>query len=241
MTAITIIGSDLVGHTGGFEINLLWEASVNNAPNVAAFEQSVINAASIYTGNITNNTVINIQVGYGDVNGSAMAAGAVGNSSTTFYSALPTATLDNKLAIADAALFGSQQNALNFFNSVSEPSTVYYSQAEAKVLGITLNNPSQTDGYIGLSSSNPLYYGQGTLSSNQYDAEAAAFHEISEVLGRMTFLNNSGSLDTVLNLFDFSGGGCLGAILFGPLGLLCGQSGANKIQKTCLKCNKNFR
>lgn len=37
-----------------------------------------------------------------------------------------------------------------------------------------------------------------------------------------------------------AGGACCGAILLGPLGLLCGADGANKIIKTCLKCGKVF-
>lgn len=37
-----------------------------------------------------------------------------------------------------------------------------------------------------------------------------------------------------------AGGGCCGALLIGPLGLLCGQVGANKIKKTCLKCNHSW-
>lgn len=37
-----------------------------------------------------------------------------------------------------------------------------------------------------------------------------------------------------------AGKGCCGALLVGPLGLLCGQKGANKIENTCLNCNKKF-
>jgi hypothetical protein len=37
-----------------------------------------------------------------------------------------------------------------------------------------------------------------------------------------------------------AGKGCCGAIFLGPLGLLCGQKGANKIEKTCLNCKKKF-
>jgi tellurium resistance protein TerD len=33
---------------------------------------------------------------------------------------------------------------------------------------------------------------------------------------------------------------CCGALLVGPLGLLCGQSGANKIERNCLDCGKKF-
>ena len=39
--------------------------------------------------------------------------------------------------------------------------------------------------------------------------------------------------------FD-AGGACCGAMLLGPFGLLCGQSGANKIEKNCLDCGKKF-
>lgn len=37
-----------------------------------------------------------------------------------------------------------------------------------------------------------------------------------------------------------TGNGCCGALLIGPLGLLCGQAGANKIRKTCLNCNHRW-
>ena len=35
--------------------------------------------------------------------------------------------------------------------------------------------------------------------------------------------------------------GCCGAILLGPLGLLCGAHNANKVEKTCLNCKHVFR
>ena len=37
-----------------------------------------------------------------------------------------------------------------------------------------------------------------------------------------------------------TGSACCGAILLGPLGLLCGTSGSNQIMKTCLKCKKTW-
>ncbi len=35
--------------------------------------------------------------------------------------------------------------------------------------------------------------------------------------------------------------GCCGALLLGPFGLLCGQTGANKIEKTCLNCKHKWQ
>ena len=39
--------------------------------------------------------------------------------------------------------------------------------------------------------------------------------------------------------FD-AGSACCGAIFLGPLGLLCGADGANKLRKTCLNCKKSW-
>ena len=39
--------------------------------------------------------------------------------------------------------------------------------------------------------------------------------------------------------FD-AGSACCGAIILGPLGLLCGADGANKLRKTCLNCKKTW-
>lgn len=38
-----------------------------------------------------------------------------------------------------------------------------------------------------------------------------------------------------------AGSACCGTILLGPLGLLCGQSGANAIEKNCLDCKNKFK
>lgn len=38
-----------------------------------------------------------------------------------------------------------------------------------------------------------------------------------------------------------AGGGCCGTIIFGPLGLLCGQFGANKIRITCISCGHSWK
>jgi tellurium resistance protein TerD len=50
-----------------------------------------------------------------------------------------------------------------------------------------------------------------------------------------------GSTNVYVNKKGYSAGsGCCGAILLGPLGLLCGASGSNTIEKNCLDCKKKF-
>ncbi len=50
-----------------------------------------------------------------------------------------------------------------------------------------------------------------------------------------------GSTQIHVDKKGFSGGkACCGALLAGPLGLLCGTHKSNKIEITCLKCKHKF-
>ena len=50
-----------------------------------------------------------------------------------------------------------------------------------------------------------------------------------------------GSTEVFISKRGFKAGdACCGAVLCGPLGLLFGAKGANKVQRTCLKCNKEW-
>ena len=49
----------------------------------------------------------------------------------------------------------------------------------------------------------------------------------------------SASITTVKKGYD-AGGGCCGAILVGPLGLLCGASDANKLSNVCQNCGHTW-
>src|SRR5581483_6330567 len=63
----------VVGPAGGLQIDLIWDSSVAHAP--AGFKQAVINAATEYTTLYSDDVVIRIKVGYGEVNGSRLASG----------------------------------------------------------------------------------------------------------------------------------------------------------------------
>lgn len=50
-----------------------------------------------------------------------------------------------------------------------------------------------------------------------------------------------GSTNIHIDKKGFGGGkACCGAAICGPLGLLFGNAGANKLRKTCLKCNNSW-
>ena len=71
----------LVGIHGGLQIDLIWDPSVANAPR--GFTQAITDAAKYYTTLFSNDEVINIHVGYGEIDGSRMAANALGESKAT--------------------------------------------------------------------------------------------------------------------------------------------------------------
>src|SRR5690242_17914294 len=73
----------LVGTAGGFQIDLLWDSSVANAPT--GFKQAVIDAATNLTGLFTNDEVVNIHVGWGEVGGSRISSSTLGESESYGY------------------------------------------------------------------------------------------------------------------------------------------------------------
>jgi RNA polymerase subunit RPABC4/transcription elongation factor Spt4 len=60
--------------------------------------------------------------------------------------------------------------------------------------------------------------------------------------GQKTSCPKCGSTQITANQKGFGGGkGCCGAVLLGPIGLLCGFCGSNKILVTCLNCGHQWK
>jgi hypothetical protein len=63
----------LVGPSGGLQFHLFWDSSDSSAP--AAFKGAVEAAAGYYSQMYSNDEVINIDVGWGEVDGMPISAG----------------------------------------------------------------------------------------------------------------------------------------------------------------------
>ena len=164
----------LVGPAGGLQFDLVWDPSVAHAPK--GFQQAVINAALSYTKLFSDDIVIKIRVGYGEVAGSKLDAGALGESESN-YMLVSYATVAGALAGDNYPLTLAR----------NEPTTaqIYVTNAEAKALGLMSGSVTGVDGWIGLSNSSSISYALGSTGSGKYDAVAIAEHEISEVMGRV--------------------------------------------------------
>lgn len=65
---------------------------------------------------------------------------------------------------------------------------------------------------------------------------------VTDSKGRPVVCPKCGSTNIFISKKGYNAkSGCCGAILLGPLGLLCGQRSANKIEKTCLNCKTVFK
>lgn len=200
--------STLVGSSNGLEINLIWDSSVRAAANWQSVESDVAAAARVYTGAFSNHVVINIAVGFGEVDGSHLGSGALGESSSNGY-LVSYGNLQSALGAGDAALIQSgamSASAIQALQSLHGES-FFVTSAEAKALGLVSGSSNGVDGYIGLSTSSQMSFAGG-VKAGQYDAVGVAAHEISEVLGRMGLegqsLGGRADVYTPLDLFRYT-------------------------------------
>jgi hypothetical protein len=94
-TSSSSLGSTMVGAAGGLQFDLVWDSSVSSAP--AGFKSAAIAAATYYTQMFSNPETITIDVGWGEVGGTAIGSGSLSESSSarTYepYSAVRSALL----------------------------------------------------------------------------------------------------------------------------------------------------
>jgi hypothetical protein len=193
-----------MGAAGGLVFNITYDASVSSAP--AGFTSAISDVVNYYESVFNDPITVNIDVGWGEVAGQALATGAIGESETNLgvfsYSQVKTAlAADAKSAddaIAVAGLPGSDPTGGGSF---------VLATAEAKALG--LGTSATVDGYVGFSSSaNYTFDPNNRAVSGAYDFIGVAEHEISEVMGRIALLGTPLSglsrTYTALDLFRYS-------------------------------------
>jgi hypothetical protein len=203
----------LVSSTGSkLEFDLIWDSSVAKAPS--GFMQAIIDTAEYYTTLFTSPTkeVININLGYGEIAGSSLASNALGESESYGY-------LTNYTTVTHA-LEGEGYT----FSATNEPthSQFFVTSADAKTLGLISATSSALDGYVGFSTLSGTGYSwnftanaNGSNSGtglNQFDLQAVAQHEISEVMGRISMegaIVQGKATYTPLDLFNFHSPGVL--------------------------------
>ena len=160
------------------QINVTFDSSVSQAP--AGFITAVDYVVNYFDSLFTNNVTINIDVLYQNLGsgilGEIQASQFVSTSYSSVRSALQAQGAPGASALPSSSPFGS---------------SLSMAQAEAQALGLYPNDGS-LDGYVWLSSTAPFSYSPtATPASNQYYFVGVVEHEISEVMGRVSFLSYS--------------------------------------------------
>ena len=187
------------------QIDLVFDSSVTGNANATQIEAALTYVANLYDQMFTNNITVTINVGWGEVGGSTVSSGNLGESSWSYYQ--------------DFVSYNSLKN--DFINKATNAfqSAVYANMpsidptggqminvpvAEAAALGLAANNVSGSA--VGFGSGYSWYFGTGTAPNNEYDLVGVAEHEISEVLGRTSFLSGTVSSDILapMDLFRFA-------------------------------------
>ncbi len=193
-----------VSGKSGLVINFHFDSSVGSAP--AAFKSALQAAASYLESMFTDPVTLDINVGYGEIDGAAIDPGALAESSFNFN----TYTYSEILAALQAdGTSASDAQALAHLQATNPTSggTIALTQAEAKALGLS-GDFTVTDGSIGFDSSASFDFSPGDgIGAGQDDFFAAAVHEISEVMGRVLgvgILTSDGPGYFPLDLFHYS-------------------------------------
>jgi hypothetical protein len=193
---------------GHMQFNFVWDASVNNAP--AAFRAAVIAAGQQLASYFSDNITINIQVGWGESNGTQLGAAlSMGGPITGFGVSYAQLVTD----FARSASSGDDLTSVAFLQSISDPThggIFALSSAQEKAMGLLPAVGTAVDGSIGFSSGVTWDFNPGLgISPGAYDFNAAALHEITHAMGRIAFDVTGPNWYDTLDLFRFSTAGSI--------------------------------
>jgi hypothetical protein len=190
--------------------NLTFDSTTAGAP--AGFFSAFNDAIQFYETQYTDPITINLQVGWGKIDGRNLSPGDLGQSSTLqqgFY------TYDQvKAALVSDATSSADATAIVNLGVTDPTGGAHFvmSNAEAKALGLLAGNAPGIDGWVGFDSSAPYTFDPNNRQvAGEYDFIGLAGHEITEIMGRYGLGQNGASSGrySPIDLFRYSSPGML--------------------------------
>ena len=199
----------------GLVINASYDSSISDlatsSPSLySAVTGAITDAIQFFESHISNAITINIDFGFGEVEGMALGGNALGESSSVYGSTVSYHTLLH--ALQNHATTANDIAAVGTLpaNSPVGNSPFAVPDAEAKALGLMAANSAGIDGYVGLSSTAAFTYDPNNPAvSGEFNAISVLEHEISEVMGRTESLGTytGANFYSPLDLFRYSAPG----------------------------------
>ncbi len=163
-----------------FVINITYDSSVSTAPS--AFTTAMSSAVQYLESQFSDPVSINIHVGFGEVNGTALGSGQLG-ASEYYLNSYSYSQLTGALK-ADAKTSTDATAAASLPATDPTGGTYWVSTANAKALALS-GASTATDGYVGFSSSYAFDYNNADgVTAGTYDFFGTAVHELAEVMGK---------------------------------------------------------
>jgi hypothetical protein len=191
--------------------DVTYDPSVLSAP--AAFETAFQDAINLYQTTYTDPITINIDVGWGEIDGNPLNPGNLGQSRTNQPGNFTYTQVRNAL-ISDAKSAGDFQAVSTL--GVTDPTggrPFGMSDAEAKALGLRAANAPGIDGWVGFNSTASYTFDSNNRAvAGEYDFIGLAEHEIAEVMGRYGMTQNgcgASLCDSPIDLFRYTSPGNL--------------------------------
>jgi hypothetical protein len=193
--------------------NVSYDSSTATAPS--GFFSAFQDAINFYQNEYSDPITINIDVGWGEINGNSLSPGNLGQSSTYqqgdyTYAQIHTALVNDSKSAADATAISHLPAS---YPVVRAPFVM--ANAEAKALGLLAGNASGVDGYVGFNKTASYTYDPNNRAvPGEYDFIGLASHEITEVMGRYGLGQNGASsgVYSPIDLFRYLSPGTLDTV-----------------------------
>jgi len=177
----------------------------------AGFTSAVASVVAFYQSQFTDNITFNLHVGFGEVHGSALSPGALGQSfwflNSFSYTALRNALVADQKSNDDATALGNVPAT----DPLGGTHTYWAAQVQAKALGL-LSNSVVVDTYVGFSSTAAFDYDRSDgITAGQFDFFGTVAHEVAEVMGKNLLvgatIGTTSNSYVLSDLFHFSSPG----------------------------------
>ncbi len=198
--------------SNGLTFDITWDSSVASAP--AEFKTDVEEAFQFYADEFDNPITLYYDVGFGEVDGTAMERGANGESSDNYEPAGTWSYSQLLTALQNDAQSAAQKMAVQSLPSTDPTggANLIVRDSEALALGLPgapVDSASSPDAEIGLTDGPPIGPStdpnQGPSNTSEIDLISTAEHEIAEGMGRVSEVNTAATAYSPIDLFRFSG------------------------------------
>jgi hypothetical protein len=175
------------------------------------FTTVVSAVATFYGTQFSDNITFNLHVGYGEVHGSALGSGSLGQSfyflNQYSYSQIRNALSADAISVDDTTGLGNVPAG----DPIGGTHQYWVAQVQAKALGL-LSDPTVIDQYVGFSNTFTFDYDRSNgITAGQYDFYGTVAHEVAEVMGKNLLVG--GTIGSTTNsyvpsdLFHYSASG----------------------------------